>query len=80
MRHTVQELGLDVAEWRKCLSSMRAQSVVRNDIEDGLAIRIQSTPTFLIGQKVLRGALPYDRMLRLIRTELQAANEAAQGS
>jgi protein-disulfide isomerase len=80
MRHTVGELGLDVAEWQRCLSSMRAASVVRNDIEDGLAIGVQSTPTFLIGDKVQRGGLPYDRMLRLIRTKLQAANEAAQGS
>jgi protein-disulfide isomerase/uncharacterized membrane protein len=80
MRHTVGELGLDVDEWQQCLSSMRAASAVRNDIEDGLAIGIQSTPTFLIGEKVQRGGLPYDRMLRLIRTELQAANEAAEDS
>lgn len=80
MRHTAGELGLDVAEWRQCLSGMRAASTVRKDIEDGLAIGIQATPTFMIGEKVLRGALPYDKMLRLIRTELQAATEAAQGS
>jgi predicted DsbA family dithiol-disulfide isomerase len=80
MRHTVGELGLDVGEWQRCSSGVRAASAVRNDIEDGLVIGIQATPTFLIGQKVLRGALPYDKMLRTIRTELQAANEAAQGS
>jgi protein-disulfide isomerase/uncharacterized membrane protein len=80
MRSTVKELGLDVAEWQKCLSSMRAASAVRNDIEDGVAVGIQSTPTFLIGERVLRGALPYDRMLSLIRRELRAANEAAEGS
>ena len=80
MRNTVKELGLDVEAWQKCLSSMRAASAVKNDIEDGVAVGIQSTPTFLIGKRVQHGGLPYDRMLRLIRKELAAANEAAEGS
>jgi protein-disulfide isomerase/uncharacterized membrane protein len=80
MRSTVKELGLDVEAWQKCLSSMRAASAVKNDIEDGMAVGIQSTPTFLIGERIQRGGLPYDSMLRLIRKELAAANEAAQGS
>jgi predicted DsbA family dithiol-disulfide isomerase len=80
MRHTVGELGLDVAEWQKCLSGMRAASAVRRDIEDGLTIGIDSTPTFLIGKKIQRGGLPYDKMLHLIRKELKAATETAQGS
>jgi protein-disulfide isomerase len=80
MRSTAQELGLDVEAWQQCLSSMRAVSAVKNDIEDGVAVGVNSTPTFLVGEKVQRGALPYDRMLRLIRKELAAANEAATGS
>jgi len=80
MRSTAKELGLDVEAWQKCLSSMRAASAVKNDVEDGMAVGIQSTPTFLIGDRVQRGGLPYDRMLRLIQNELAAANEAAQGS
>ncbi len=80
MRNTAKELGLDVDAWQTCLSSMRALSAVKNDIEDGVAIGIQSTPTFLVGNTIQRGGLPYDEMLRLIRKELEAANEAAQGS
>lgn len=80
MRSTVKELGLDVEAWQTCLSSMRAASAVKNDVEDGVAVGIHSTPTFLVGRTIQRGAMPYDKMLRLIRKELEAANEAAQGS
>jgi len=47
-----QQLGLDVAAFRKCLSSGRHAAAIRQDMKEAQALRMTVTPVYLIGRRV----------------------------
>ncbi|MEM3031124.1 MAG: thioredoxin domain-containing protein [Candidatus Micrarchaeia archaeon] len=53
-RHAA-ELGLDAAEFGECLDSGRTTPLVRADIDEAIALDVQSTPTFFINGHVYEG-------------------------
>jgi predicted DsbA family dithiol-disulfide isomerase/uncharacterized membrane protein len=52
------DLGLDVAAFTACLSSPAAAAHVRRDIQEGLTLKINATPTFVIDGKLYVGRIP----------------------
>jgi protein-disulfide isomerase len=57
-------LGLDAAEFRKCLGSGEYAAKVRKDVEDAHNAGLTGTPAFFVG--VIRGSEPTVRVVRKI--------------
>lgn len=64
------DLGLDTDAFRTCLSSQRYRQEVLADLQYGMSIGVQSTPTFLINSTVVVGAQPYEVFKQIIDAEL----------
>ena len=53
-------MQLDLERFGQCLDSERTASAIKRDIEDGLALKLQGTPSFVIDAKTYTGVLPPD--------------------
>ncbi|MEN9723507.1 MAG: hypothetical protein RJB38_1493 [Pseudomonadota bacterium] len=53
-----QELNLDGPEFEKCLSDSATTDRVLQDIEEGINLQVESTPTFFVNGRRVSGALP----------------------
>jgi protein-disulfide isomerase len=58
--------NLDVAAWSQCYESERMIPLIFADRDRAVAGGVQSTPSFLVGGKVLAGAQPVEAMRALI--------------
>lgn len=64
-------LGLGREKFASCLSDEASRAAVVKDIELARRYRIDSTPSFLINGKLVKGALPFAEFQNLIERELQ---------
>jgi len=64
------EVGLNVEQFRQCLSSGSMAARVQEDVEDGKALGVDRTPTFFIGRKMILGAMRYAEFAQLVEQEL----------
>src|ERR1700754_515513 len=64
-------LGLRREKFAACLSDEASRTAVVKDIELARRYRIDSTPSFLINGKLVKGALPFAEFQNLIERELQ---------
>ena len=64
-------LGLARERFAACLSDEASRAAVVRDIELARRYRIDSTPSFLINGKLVKGALPFTEFQNLIERELQ---------
>lgn len=64
------DLNLDSEAFRACLSSQRYRQEVLADLQYGMSLGVQSTPTFLINETVVIGAQPYEVFKQIIDEEL----------
>jgi protein-disulfide isomerase len=74
------EIGLDASRWDECFDSGRNQAKIRANQQEGERRRIQSTPTFVVGRRMVPGAVSYDELKRLVdsaRVEAAAASSPA---
>jgi protein-disulfide isomerase/rhodanese-related sulfurtransferase/uncharacterized membrane protein len=65
-----QDLGLDRDRFRQCLSSGVMAARVRRDADDGRALGVRWTPTFVIGTRIVEGALEPAEFIQLVQQEL----------
>lgn len=77
-RKYAQELGLDIKRFNECLEDDAQAVKIREDIQDGIRVGINSTPTFLLGLTdpeditkikatvMIKGAQPYPRFKEAI--------------
>jgi len=54
-------IGLDVAKWEECYDSERMLPVINANRNEAARLRINSTPTFIIGNRVVNSAISYDQ-------------------
>lgn len=71
LKLTAGKLGLDVNRFVECLSAERTQNSVRQDLLEARRLGINSTPTFLVNGKLLRGAVKLDTFKTSIEREVQ---------
>jgi protein-disulfide isomerase len=71
-----EALGLDMATFNTCLSETQHQNEVNQEYAKGVAAGVQSTPSFLINGKLVKGALAYDQF----QSEIQLALIQSQPS
>jgi predicted DsbA family dithiol-disulfide isomerase len=63
-------LGLGREKFQSCLSAERSRAAIVKDIETARRYRVDSTPTFLINGRLVKGALPPAEFQVLIEREL----------
>lgn len=68
-----REVSLDMPSFNRCQKSDAIRLLVENDERQATQARVQSTPSFLIGDFLVQGALPYKDFRRAIDTALVVA-------
>ncbi len=70
------DVGLNVAVWETCYDQRKYQGRVMANLAEGERRRVQSTPTFIVGDKMYPGALPYDMLKAIVDSAVAAAPAA----
>lgn len=66
----VTQLGLDGDEFDSCLSSGKYTQAVKDNLQIGIEVGVQGTPTFFINGQQLVGAQPFSAFQSIIDAEL----------
>jgi protein-disulfide isomerase len=72
-----RELGLDVSRWEQCYDDRTHVPTIMANKAEGERRQISQTPTFVIGNRVVPGAISYDQFRALVDTALAQARAAA---
>src|SRR5687768_17701732 len=65
-----EDLGLGMARFKECVGSEQSRAAVVKDMETARSFRIDSTPSFLVNGKLLKGALSFAEFQKVIEREL----------
>jgi protein-disulfide isomerase len=71
------EVGLDVAKWETCYDARKYQSRINANLAEGLRRGVNSTPTFVIGNKLYSGMRSYDELKRIVDSLGRAASASS---
>jgi protein-disulfide isomerase/rhodanese-related sulfurtransferase/uncharacterized membrane protein len=74
------ELGLEKARFSQCLSGHLTAGIVRRDMADGLALGVDRTPTFFVGQKKTAEPIPLAEFSQILDLQLAAAGSTGSNS
>jgi protein-disulfide isomerase/rhodanese-related sulfurtransferase len=72
LQHDAAAIGLDPAKFNQCMASGTEAARVNRDHNDGLALGVNSTPTFFIGRQVVADVPDLGEFSRLIDQALAA--------
>lgn len=72
-RGYAESIGMDVAQWESCYDSDKHRNLIISHKAEGLRRGVQSTPTFVIGGRMVPGAVSYDRFKQLVDSATAAA-------
>jgi protein-disulfide isomerase len=72
----VKTLGLNTDVWEKCFDEQLHQSRILANQAEGNRRRVQSTPTFVIGKRMIPGALSYDQFKAYVDSATKEAASA----
>jgi protein-disulfide isomerase len=78
LKQYAADLGLDTAKFNACLDNGDKADVVQADVDEGSALGISGTPTFVIGDIVVVGARPFSDLQAVIEIELDPEKKAAE--
>ena len=73
-------LGLAQEKFRDCVNSEQSRAAVVKDIEAARVFRIDSTPSFIVNGKLIKGALSFTDFQRIIEQELSLNVRQKQSS
>ncbi len=65
-----ESLELDGRTFRDCIDRRRHEEIVRANRKRGLQLGVDGTPTFLINERRISGAIGFDRLASLIEREM----------
>ncbi len=74
------DLGLGVPKFQECVASDRSRAAVLKDIEAARLLRIESTPSFVVNGKVIKGALSFTEFQKIVEQELSQRASQKQSS
>jgi protein-disulfide isomerase len=60
------EAGLDVSKWESCFDARKYQKRISANLAEGIRRGVNSTPTFVIGNKLYPGMRTYDELKSLV--------------
>ena len=64
------ELGLGMEKFRACLNSEQSRNAIVKDVEAARQFRIESTPSFIVNGKLIKGAAGFADFQKIIEREL----------
>jgi protein-disulfide isomerase len=67
--------GLDVAPFMACVASGKHKASLEQDAADAARLGVNSTPSFFINGRPLRGAQPFEAFVQVIEDELARARK-----
>ena len=67
------KFGLDGPEFQSCLTSERSRTAVLKDMQEAKRLGVAGTPTFIINDTLIRGALSFEDFKGAIEAELKSA-------
>ncbi len=73
-------LGLGMPKFQACLNSEQSRSAIVKDIETARLFRIDSTPSFLVNGKLIKGALSFADFQKIIERELNQASKQSSAN
>jgi protein-disulfide isomerase len=65
-----QSLKLDMTKYNSCMDTEKYRAQVQANLKEAERRQVSQTPTFLIGDKLVPGAIPFDMFNKLIDDEL----------
>jgi len=68
------DMGLGVARFRACVNSEQSRAAVLKDLETARSLRIDSTPSFFVNGRLIKGALSFAEWQKIIERELTSQN------
>ena len=68
-----RELGLDMSRWEPCYDTSRHQKRIAANLADGMRRKVNTTPTFIIGNRMYTGALNYDELKAIVDSTARTA-------
>jgi protein-disulfide isomerase len=71
LRSLAEVVGLRIKEFSTCLDSASSRAVVTADMKEAKLAEIQSTPTFIINGRVLKGARSQEDFKKMINEEIE---------
>lgn len=66
LKSYAEQLGLDTAEFNRCLDSGRHSETVDRDWSDALALRFRGTPSFVVNGQALVGPPSFQTLAQII--------------
>jgi predicted DsbA family dithiol-disulfide isomerase len=74
------ELGLGMDKFQACLNSEQSRTAIIKDIEAARLFRIESTPSFIVNGKLIKGAVSFAEFQKIIERELDQRARQTQSS
>lgn len=78
LKRKASELGLSVPKFEACLSSESSLSAIQKDIQEAKRIGLNSTPTFIVNGRLVRGAISFEEFKTIIDRELKAVQNTSR--
>lgn len=75
-----KQLGLDMAQWESCYDSEKYLANITAHMREGERLLVGSTPTFVIGKRMVPGSISYDKFKAYVDSALADAAGAAADS
>lgn len=69
LKQIAQDAGLDVGAWESCYDSGSKLPQIAANRREAERLRVQSTPSFKIGDQIYAGSMSYDQMRELVTAE-----------
>lgn len=73
-----KEIGLDESAWSTCVEEQRHLDRIRANRQAGIQRQVRSTPTFVVGNKMVPGVLSYDALKRLVDEAMARRDTSAR--
>lgn len=79
MRDYARALGIAIPQWDKCVASRKYQYRIDANQAEGARRNVNSTPTFIIGDKLFAGSLSYDEFKKYVDEAVAAQGKVSPG-
>jgi protein-disulfide isomerase len=73
MKRFAQDLGIDVPRWQQCVDQRSHDRDIEANRAEGERRHVMETPTFVIGNRMIPGAVTYDEMRAYVDSARGAA-------
>lgn len=71
LKKYAQDFGLDTGKFNDCLDSKKFEEEVKRDLNEGVNVGVDGTPTFFINGEMLVGAQPFSVFKEVIEEKLK---------